>query len=415
MGPARHVPTAPPELIGALLGSYRVTAELGRGGMGAVYRARHELLGRSAAVKLLHPDLTENDELVDRFFREAKAATAIQHPGIIDVYDFGYTEDGRAYIIMEFLDGEPLADRIRTRGKMQQTAAALIVRGIASALTAAHEKGIIHRDLKPDNVFLVPDPDVPGGERPKLLDFGIAKLVEGSALAATEAHHTITGALMGTPLYMAPEQARGASAIDHRADLYSLGCILYELLVGEPPFVAEGAGEVITMQMFGTPVPVRERVANLSPELAAIAMRLLEKDPANRYQSSAEVFAALDQLLGDERRSRAMTRQRERMTEPPPRRSRALLFGLVAAALASAVIAAVVALRGGDNSEPPKPAPPPEPVQVAPTPPPPPPMPPPPAPPAEKSHPVTPIAKPTHQTGEHTTKGSPIETNLKEE
>ncbi len=412
MGPARHVPTAPPNLIGALLGSYRVTDELGRGGMGAVYRARHELLGRPAAVKLLHPDLTESDELVDRFFREAKAATAIQHPGIIDVYDFGYTEDGRAYIVMELLDGEPLADRIRGRGRMPQTAAALIARGIASALTAAHDKGIIHRDLKPDNVFLVPDPDVPGGERPKLLDFGIAKLVEGSALAASDAHHTITGALMGTPLYMAPEQARAAGAIDHRADLYSLGCILYELLVGEPPFVAEGAGEIITMQMFGKVVPPRDRVADLSPELAAITMRLLAKEPGERYQTAAEVFAALDKLLGDERYSREMTAQRRRVTEARPRRSRALLLGVVAAVLASAAIAAVIALRGA-AAEQPKPAPPaappaPIPAPAAPQPP----VESPPPPPPEKPPAVTPIAKPPHQTGAHTAKGSPIEPKL---
>jgi len=176
-----------------------------------------------------------------------------------------------------------------------------------------------------------------------------------------------------------------------------------------PPFVAEGAGEIITMQMFSKPVPLRERVDSLSPELAAIAMRLLAKEPGERYQSAAEVFAALDKLLGDERRSRAMTMQRKRMTEPPPRRSRALLFGLVAAALASAGIAAGVALRGGDDSESAKPAPAPAPPPVvAPAPP----QPPPPPPPPEKSHPVTPIAKPPHQTGAHTAKGSPIEPKL---
>jgi serine/threonine protein kinase len=416
MSQARHWPTAPPNIIGAVLGSYRVTAELSRGGMGAVYRARHELLGRPAAVKLLHPDLTENDELVQRFFNEAKAATAIDHPGIIEVYDFGYTEDGRAYIIMEFLDGQPLARRIAEKGRLPQVEAAQIARGIASALTAAHAKGIVHRDLKPDNVFIIPDPDVPGGERPKVLDFGIAKLIEAHGVPDPDTRRTMTGVLMGTPMYMAPEQARAAGDIDHRADLYSLGCMLYELLVGQPPFVAEGAGEVITMQLFNQPVPPRERVANLSPELDRITLKLLEKDPADRFQSSAEVFDALGKLLGEARKSRAMTMQRRKLTEPPPDRGRRpLLYGLVALAIASAAIAGVVALRHGDDAPPPAPPAPAPPLVQQPVPVPPAPPPPPPPVEVEKSHPVTPIAKDprgTRQTGPHTSKGTPIETNL---
>src|SRR6185312_16102012 len=199
--------------------------------------------------KLLRPELTENSELVQRFFNEAKAATAIRHPGIIEVFDFGYTEQGRAYLIMEFLDGEPLSSRI-ARGPLAEVDAAQIARGISSALVAAHDKGIVHRDLKPDNVFLVPDPDVPMGERPKVLDFGIAKL--GDHLPK-DMRHTVTGALIGTPLYMAPEQARAAASIDGRADLYSLGCMLYEMLVGKPPFSAEGDGELIALHMFSEP------------------------------------------------------------------------------------------------------------------------------------------------------------------
>ncbi|MBA3501019.1 MAG: serine/threonine protein kinase, partial [Deltaproteobacteria bacterium] len=242
---AEHFTTADDSLIGCVLGNYRITNVLSVGGMGSVYRAQHELLDRPAAIKLLRPELTENDELVQRFFNEAKAATAIRHPGIVEVYDFGYTDEGLAYLVMELIDGLPLSTVLAERGQFPELEAAHIARNIASALKAAHAKGIIHRDLKPDNVFIVPDPD--GREaRVKVLDFGIAKLANPPA---SDRRRTQTGVLMGTPKYMAPEQAREAGTIDQRADLYSLGCILYELLVGEPPFVAEGAGEIIALQM----------------------------------------------------------------------------------------------------------------------------------------------------------------------
>ncbi|MEJ7599845.1 MAG: serine/threonine-protein kinase [Kofleriaceae bacterium] len=285
-------PTPQPTMVGAMLGSYRVLAELSRGGMGTVYRAEHTLLGRPAAIKLLRPELTGNHELVQRFFIEAKAATAIRHPGIIEIYDFGYTDDGQAYLVMELLDGEPLGVRIATRGRLTETDAASIARGIASALKAAHGKGIVHRDLKPDNVFVVADPDGPTGERVKVLDFGIAKLAD--AVAADR--HTQTGALMGTPMYMAPEQARAAGAIDHRADLYSLGCILYEMLVGTPPFVAEGAGEIIAMQMFAEPEPPSVRLVEIAPEMEQLVLRLLAKEPHDRPHSADEVVAVLASL-----------------------------------------------------------------------------------------------------------------------
>jgi eukaryotic-like serine/threonine-protein kinase len=278
--------------VGDILGSYRITGELSRGGMGAVYLATHEVLGRTAAVKLLRPELTSDPALVTRFVNEAKAASAIRHPGIIEVLDFGHTDDGRAFLVMELLAGETLSRRIAARGRLADAEATAIARGIASALTAAHDKGIVHRDLKPDNIFLVPDPDTPGGERPKLLDFGIAKLSDPGAAGAG---HTQTGALMGTPTYMAPEQARAARAIDHRADLYSLGCILYEMLVGEPPFVAIGAGELIALHMFETPEPPRARVAAISPRLEQVVLRLLAKEPDERFHTAAALVAALDE------------------------------------------------------------------------------------------------------------------------
>jgi len=284
------VPTLGPTndgMVGVVLGNYRILGAIRTGGMGTVYRAQHELLGRPAALKLLRPELTANEELVTRFFNEARAATAIRHPGIIEVYDFGYTPDGVAYLVMELLEGKSLDQALEHVGRFTELEAAAIARDIASALKAAHAKGIIHRDLKPDNVFLVPDLDGPtGGTRAKVLDFGIAKLADTSG-------HTQTGALMGTPLYMAPEQARAAGTIDHRADLYSLGCILYELLVGEPPFVAEGIGEVIALQMFAQPEPPSARQVEITPEMEQLVLRLLAKEPHERYQSAAEVISAL--------------------------------------------------------------------------------------------------------------------------
>ncbi len=290
---------------GMVLGSYRILHELTSGGMGTVFRAEHVLLGRPAAVKLLRRDLSTSPALVQRFVNEAKAVTACKHPGIVEVYDFGYTEDGHAFIVMEFLDGESLGRRL-ARLRLPEVEATAIAHGVASALRAAHRVGVIHRDLKPDNVFLVPDPDG-GVDRTKVLDFGIAKLADG----ASEHRHTTTGALIGTPLYMAPEQARAAAAIDHRADLYSLGCILYHMLTGRPPFVAEGAGEIIALQMFGEVVPP-SRLAPVTPEMEGLVLRLLDKEPARRFASAGELASALTQL------DRRPTRQMTRAPQPAP-------------------------------------------------------------------------------------------------
>jgi len=283
-----------PGLIGQVLGGFRITGPLSSGGMGAVFRAQNDA-GKQAAIKVLRPELTGNHELVQRFFTEAKAATAIHHPNIVATYEYGYTDDGLAFIVMELLAGTSLAARLTDHKRMSELVAASIARGIASALTAAHAKGIVHRDLKPDNIMLVPDAGALFGERPVLLDFGIAKLTDPSADAV---RHTQTGALIGTPLYMAPEQARAARDIDARADLYSLGCILYELLVGAPPFVAEGAGEIIAMQMFSAPQRPSVLLPSLSPQLEMITLKLLEKEPAARFQTAEETIEALSDVLG---------------------------------------------------------------------------------------------------------------------
>ncbi len=284
-----------PSMAGLLIGNYRLLDEISTGGMGTVYRAKHELIGRPAAVKLLRPDLYSRQELVDRFFNEAKAASAVRHPGIVEIYDFGYTDEGHGYLVMELLVGKTLTSAIAAVERYSESEAAAIARGIASALKAAHAQRIYHRDLKPDNVFLVPDLEGPtGAQRPKVLDFGIAKLSEGSG-------HTQMGMLIGTPQYMAPEQAREASAVDHRADLYSLGCILYHMLVGHPPFVSEGAGEIVAMHLMNEPDPPRALAPHISREMNDIVMRLLEKEPDRRFQTAGELAAALAPLMDPSR------------------------------------------------------------------------------------------------------------------
>jgi eukaryotic-like serine/threonine-protein kinase len=281
-------------VLGEVVGSYQITGKIAEGGMGVVYRAQHQLLGKAAAVKLLLPELSSNTEIVNRFFTEARAATAVRHPGIVEVFDFGYMANGMAYIVMELLDGEPLSRRLATRGRMDDRTALLVIRGVASGLAAAHAKGIVHRDLKPDNIFLVPDPDMPGGERPKLLDFGIAKVAEAQRAGGASAK-TRTGAVMGTPTYMSPEQCRGAGEVDHRSDIYSVGCILYEMVTGRPPFQAEGIGEIIGAHLFMNPEPPTRLVPTLGAATEGLIMHLLAKDPAHRVQSAAELARLLGQ------------------------------------------------------------------------------------------------------------------------
>ncbi|MEM9489906.1 MAG: serine/threonine-protein kinase, partial [Myxococcota bacterium] len=276
--------------VGATLGSYVITGTLSRGGMGVVYIAKHKLIGRKAAIKVLLPEVSRKPLSVKRFFNEARVTAAIGHPGIVEILDFGYSEDKQAYLVMEFLDGETLRDRLKRCGRMAAHETVAIADHLASALSAAHAQGAVHRDLKPTNIMLVSDPGVRFGERPKILDFGIAKL---SDKADDNSYRTRTGMVMGTPSYMSPEQARGAGAVDHRADLYALGCILYTMLCGRPPFIGEGAGEIIGMQQFVEPTPPRAIERSIPSDIDNLIMRLLAKHPDDRPGSADEVRAVL--------------------------------------------------------------------------------------------------------------------------
>ena len=282
-------------MIGQLVGKYRIAEKIGEGGMGAVYRAEHVVLGSPAAIKVLLPQWTRNRQVVDRFLTEARAASAIRHVGIVQVFDAGRLDNGQAYIAMELLAGSSLADLLERRGTLTPPLALAVGGQILAALDAAHVVGVIHRDLKPDNIQLVRDPTAPSFIRVKLLDFGIAKLLfdaEGRRLP------TAGGALLGTPSYMSPEQCAGHS-VDARSDLYSVGCILFEMLTGQPPFYGDTSADIVAMHLHEPPPLLRSVDPTLSRELEQLVSRMLDKDPEERTPSAAWALAALERAVFD--------------------------------------------------------------------------------------------------------------------
>jgi len=275
-------------LIGISLDNkFKILRLIGRGGMGEVFEAEHVGLGKRVAIKLMLEKYSNDGEAVARFTREAHAASRIGNPHIIDVSDIGTAPDGRAFVVMELLQGSPLSTVIEEGGPMPPQRAIHIMRQVLRAVGAAHAKGIVHRDLKPDNIFLTQ-----GGEQAdfvKLLDFGISKMMDPD-LQAAATKLTTTGVVMGTPLYMAPEQAMGVE-IDHLADIYACGVIFYEMLAGRPPF--EGATYAVLVAKLLTTEPqlLSELRPGLAPKIIAAVHRALEKEPKSRF-ASAEAFAA---------------------------------------------------------------------------------------------------------------------------
>ncbi len=277
-------------MIGERIGAYKILRQIGEGGMGSVWLAEHAMLERRAAIKMLHASVSGQPDTMARFFNEAKAAAAIQDPGIVQIFDFGYHTDGRAYIVMELLEGESLEGRLQRLGRLPLGNALRVVRQVASSLGAAHARGIVHRDLKPDNIFLVRDAEVQGGERAKVLDFGIAKIADASGMKTSPL------VVIGTPSFMSPEQCRGGGQVDARSDVYSLGCLLFMLLTGRAPFVGAGPGDIIAMHLREPPPAPSSLVPELPRGVDALVLRCMEKEPSRRYSSGSEIAEVLEAL-----------------------------------------------------------------------------------------------------------------------
>jgi serine/threonine-protein kinase len=294
-----------PSLLGSRIGQYRIVEQIGRGGMGVVYRAVHEGIGQLAAVKVLSPACASDPEYLLRFINEARAASRVHHPGLVKIFDYGKLESDEAgaaglpYILMEYLQGELLRARIkraRKAGRALPLGEALrFARQAASALAAAHDKGIVHRDLKPENVMLVAEEEAPGGERVKVLDFGIARF------ASEDAHHTTAGRVIGTGAYMSPEQCVGGDDLDGRSDVYALGVVLYEMLAGVTPFRGD-FGALVRMHLNDDPPPLAESCPGVPDEVARLVHRMLAKEPSRR----PEMIRAVELLRGCEATAPAM-------------------------------------------------------------------------------------------------------------
>jgi serine/threonine-protein kinase len=279
-------------MIGETFGNYEVLAFLGKGGMGQVFLAQHLRIARRAAIKVLAPALTKNPEAVKRFFTEARATSLIHHPGIVEVFDCGIDARGRAYIVMEYLEGETLAAYLKRAGPMSWILACAIGKKIADAVGAAHGSGIVHRDLKPENVILwAGEPRFPSpGTSVKVLDFGIAKL---RVMEAPVEGITREGIMLGTPRYTAPEQWGRAAHVDQRADVYSLGCMLHEMICGAPPFASDRMQALMVAHMFQAPPAASQLVPAIPAWLDQLILRMLAKDPKERPASMVEVAGTL--------------------------------------------------------------------------------------------------------------------------
>jgi serine/threonine-protein kinase len=297
---------------------YRLVRLIGEGGMGSVYEAEHTRLHRRAAVKVLHTEHSDSVEAVDRFLREAMAASAIGHPNIVEVYDVGQEDDGTTFIVMELLEGRDLGTLLTMEDTLQPARVVALVLQMLSALHEAHRLGIVHRDMKPDNVFVSVDPRL--REEVRLLDFGVAK-IQGH-LEGTEAMRmTRTGVTLGTPYYIAPEQARGRRDVDARIDLWAVGVMMYEMLAGVLPFEGEGYNEIISNVLLEDHLPLRRAAPGVPRRLAEVVERALVKDRDVRYQTAGEMIGDL-LPLHDEQSAVRLTSQVDsalrRHSDPPP-------------------------------------------------------------------------------------------------
>jgi serine/threonine-protein kinase len=282
------------ELVGQTLANkYRVEELINEGGMGAVYRGTHVLMDKTVAIKVLHPALAADDKIVARFSREAKAASRISHPHALNVTDFGESDNGVVFLIMEYLRGKTLKEVIHEDGPMPLPRVIEIVRQVCGALEAAHGEGVVHRDLKSDNIMLL---EVGGGDWAKVLDFGIAKITEK---VGQDPALTAPNLIIGTPQYMSPEQCSQASEIDARSDIYSFGIILFEMLVGHVPFTGESPTAIMMKHIQDAPPSILEERKDLPAAVGRVVARALAKRPEDRFQTVSELSESLAQTAED--------------------------------------------------------------------------------------------------------------------
>ena len=345
-------------MLGERIGNFCVISLLGRGGMGEVYLAEHVGIQTRVAIKVLLPEISSDRDHVQRLFNEARLASRIKHAGIAKIFDVGFHE-GRAYLVMELLEGESLARRIQ-RGSLSEAEVVEIAKQTANVLAATHAEGITHRDLKPDNIYLTPDAELACRERVKILDFGIAKLSGGSGPR--------TVGTMGTPDYMAPEQWGDSARVDWRADAYSLGCVMFEMVTGRPPFVTTTIADAYVHHTQSAAPSTRTCGSLIASELDTLIMRLLAKDPVARGASMAAIasqLGAIAQRIGRVD-AHAMTSRPALGTRPPttlggsvgelaamaPARGRTLATVIAGVAFACMVAVGVIATRGSDDAVP---------------------------------------------------------------
>ncbi len=281
-----------------LAGRFRVTGFIGEGAMASVYRAVQEGEPHDVALKIMHPHLVSDPTFVGRFRREAKAASRIVHPNVVKIIDTG-VDGSLLYIAMELLGGQDLFETLVLERRLAEARAARILVEVTDALVAAHERGVVHRDLKPENIMLLRDPEDPAREEVRVLDFGIAKLLEwDSPSMDTSMNSALTGVgtVVGTPAYMSPEQCRG-EPVDTRSDVYTCGILLYQLVSGRLPFASENAMDLAVMHVRAPPTPLESVVPEVNRDLAAVIMTALSKWPSQRQQTAAELRDALRGLL----------------------------------------------------------------------------------------------------------------------
>jgi serine/threonine protein kinase len=294
-------------LVDPLLGQtlaekYLIEELIKRGGMGAVYRGKHVMMDKTVAVKVLRPALAGDDVVVARFSREAKAASRISHPHAVSVTDFGESENGVVFLVMEYLDGRTLKEIIRSEGPLQLGRILEIVRQVAGALDAAHQQGVIHRDLKSDNIMLS---QTNGGDWAKVLDFGIAKIQQPEGVRDNDI--TAANLVIGTPQYMSPEQCSQSGPIDARSDVYSLGVILFEMLAGRVPFTGDSPTVIMMKQVQDDPPPVGELRPDVPASVGSVVKKALAKQPIDRFQTAGELYEALAAAIGDQRQADSLT------------------------------------------------------------------------------------------------------------